>query len=291
MTTADSLRAEAGRLADPFPALLAEARRLAASAMPGEHGRRRAGHGNEFWQYRGFHAGDDARQIDWRRSAKSDGHFIRQQEWQLPQTVLIWADATASMRFASDKRIATKAHVARVLALALTLLLEKGGERIGLLGPHVSAGAGRAQIARVAEGLLQESTGEFVALDISAIQAENRAVFLSDFLGDIGAVRTALAKAAGIGAKGVLMQILDPVEEEFPFQGRTIFQSMTGAVEFETQKAGALRQKYLDRLSERKAELARIAREAGWQYHIHHSDRPHSLALTQLYAALDRGRA
>ncbi len=56
--------------------------------------------------------------------------------------------------------------------------------------------------------------------------------------------------------KGALVQILDPQEEAFPFDGRTIFESVGGTLRHETLKAGDLRDRYLERLSERKARLA-----------------------------------
>ncbi len=68
-----------------------------------------------------------------------------------------------------------------------------------------------------------------------------RALFLSDFLGDTAPVEAALAVAADKGVTGVLMQVLDPVEEAFPFEGRTIFESMGGTLTHETRKAGDLR--------------------------------------------------
>ena len=67
----------------------------------GEHGRRRPGLGEEFWQYRPAMASDEARLIDWRRSARSDTHFIREKEWQAAQTVSVWVDGARSMDFAS----------------------------------------------------------------------------------------------------------------------------------------------------------------------------------------------
>ncbi len=71
--------------------------------------------------------------------------------------------------------------------------------------------------------------------------AHGRAVFLSDFLGDLAAVEAALAQASDRGVRGVLVQVLDPAEEEFPFDGRTIFESMGGTLRHETQRAGDLR--------------------------------------------------
>ena len=122
------------------------------------------------------------------------------------------------------------------------------------------------------------------------IASHGRAIFLSDFLGPIGAVEEALARAADRGARGVLMQVLDPAEEEFPFDGRTIFESMGGTLRHETLRAGDLRDRYLARLAERKDRLAMLARAVGWHYHCHHTGTPAQSALLWLARALEGGR-
>ncbi len=115
-----------------------------------------------------------------------------------------------------------------------------------------------------------------------------RAVFLSDFLGDPAPVEAALTEAADRGVRGALVQILDPVEEAFPFEGRTIFESMGGAISHETRKAGDLRLRYLDRLAARKDRLDRLARATGWLYLCHHTGEGAQSALLWLYHALER---
>lgn len=129
-----SLRAEAEQLAAPFPALLADAQRLAATVLVGDHGRRRTGVGDSFWQYRPAQPHDEARNIDWRRSARSDAQFVQEKEWQTAQSVQIWVDNAASMSFTSLKSGLSKAHRARTLAMAAAILLLRGGERVGLTG-------------------------------------------------------------------------------------------------------------------------------------------------------------
>jgi uncharacterized protein (DUF58 family) len=99
-----------------------------------------------------------------------------------------------------------------------------------------------------------------------------------------------LGQAAGRGVKGLLLQVLDPVEEEFPFDGRTIFVSMGGSVSHETQRAGDLKARYLARLAERKARLADLALAAGWHYTAHHTAEPAQAALLWAYRALEGGR-
>ncbi len=283
------LRAKAEDLAGPLPPLLAAAEHLASTVLLGEHGRRRPGLGDEFWQYRPAMPGDEARMVDWRRSARSDTHFVREKEWQAAQSVVIWTDRAQSMRFASSDGLPTKSMAARVLALAAAVLLIRGGERVGLTDAGLPPRSGELQLLRLAQVLAEEDeTADYGAPTTKGLVSHSRAVFLSDFLGDLEPVEAALTQAADRGVKGALMQILDPVEEAFPFDGRTIFESVGGTISHETRRARDLKDRYLERLAERKDRLQSLARLTGWQYDCHHTDRSASAALLWLYQALER---
>jgi uncharacterized protein (DUF58 family) len=289
VSDAAALRARAEALAAPLPPLLADARHLAHTVLPGAHGRRRSGMGAEFWQYRQAIPGDESRAIDWRRSGRSDTQYVREKEWQAAQSVVLWVDGAASMDFASDKRLPPKGHRARELALAAAVLLVHGGERVGLSGAGLPPRSGQVQLLRLAQALSDEGERpDYGAPEARGMPPRSRALFVSDFLGDPAPVEAALLEAADRGVTGALLQVLDPVEEAFPFDGRTIFESMGGTLQFETLKAGDLRQRYLARMAERKARLSDLARTTGWQYHCHHTDAPAAAALLWLYRALER---
>lgn len=289
MTGAAHLRARSEAEAAPLPPLLARAEHLAGTVLLGEHGRRRAGMGNDFWQYRPVMPGDARRDIDWRRSGKSDAQFVRQLEWQIAQSVMIWVDDAASMRFSSEPNLPEKADRARVLALAVSILLNRAGERVGLTGQALPPRRGETQILRLAEALTQESDEDYGTPDLNGLLPHGRALFISDFLGSIDAVRTALTTAADRGVQGVVLHLLDPAEEAFPYRGRTIFESMGGSMAHETLKASDLRDRYLERLAERKADLQALCAATGWHYGLHHTSDPAQSALLWLYRAFDGG--
>ncbi|MFC6688568.1 DUF58 domain-containing protein [Jhaorihella thermophila] len=289
MTTHPSLRERAEREAARLPPLLARAEHLAGTVLLGEHGRRRAGMGDDFWQYRPAQAGDSRRMIDHRRSARGDQQYVREREWQIAQSVLLWVDQGASMRFASEPDLPAKIDRARLLALALGILLVRGGERVGLTGTALPPRRGNAQIARLAQAFAQDDPADYAAPEHRAMIPHARAVFISDFLGDIDGVRQALTKAADRGVRGVLLQVLDPAEESFPYRGRTIFESIGGTLAHETLKAGELRDRYLERLAARKAELHQLCHGTGWQVGMHHTGESAQSALLWLYRALDGG--
>lgn len=289
MTETADLRARAEALGQSLPPLLAEAELLASTIMMGEHGRRRAGQGDEFWQYRPAHAGDSARLIDWRRSARSDTTFVREREWQAAQSVTLWVDPARSMNYTGDASRVPKGDRARLLALAVAVLLLRAGERVGLSGQGTPPRSGRGQLLRLARGLVEDDS-DYGTPDATGIASHGRAVFLSDFMGDLSGIEAALAQASDRGARGVLMQVLDPSEEDFPFDGRTIFESMGGTLRHETLRAGDLRARYLARLEERKDRLALLARAVGWHYHCHHTGHGAQPALLWLFRALEGGR-
>ncbi|MFW2589703.1 DUF58 domain-containing protein [Sagittula sp. SSi028] len=287
MSNVAHLRTRAQEEASRFPALLARAEHLAGTMLLGEHGRRRAGLGDDFWQYRPLRAGDSYRQIDWRRSARGDEQFVREREWQIAQSVQMWVDPGASMRFASHDRLPSKADRARLVALATAVLLIRGGERVGLTGWSLPPRRGDAQTLRLAEVFSSDAPDDYAEPEARGMLPHAKALFVSDFLGDIAPVEAALTKAADRGVRGVLMQVLDPAEESFPFDGRTIFESINRTVAHETLKAGELRERYLSRLAERKDALDRLCRLTGWQHVLHHTDKSAQSALLWVYRALD----
>lgn len=287
MSDPAALRANSETEAAALPALLARAEHLAGAVLLGAHGRRRAGAGDDFWQYRPAQIGDSRRAIDHRRSAMGDTEFVREREWQIAQSVMLWVDQGASMRFASSDALPQKIARARVLALATAILLNRGGERVGLTGTELPPRAGRPQIMALAQMFCRDDTADYAPPEHRAMIPHARAVFISDFMGDIDGVRTALTKAADRGVRGVLLHVLDPSEEAFPFSGRTIFESMGGTLSHETLKANDLKTRYLERLAERKAELQSLCALTGWQYGVHHTDSTAQAGLLWLYAALD----
>lgn len=287
MTDLTALRPRAEALGQALPPLLAAADQMASTVILGDHGRRRSGMGDEFWQFRNAHPGDSARMIDWRRSARSETTFVREREWQAAQSVTLWVDASRSMAFTGNKRRETKADRARLLALALAILLLRGGERVGLAGDAAPPRSGRAQAERLAAALAADSAEDYGLPRTAGMVTHGRLVLISDFLSDLSQVESAMAQASDHSVRGVLLQVLDPAEEDFPFDGRTIFESMGGTVSFETLRAGDLRSRYLARLAERKERLLQLTRASGWHYHCHHTGSPAQGALLWLYRALE----
>jgi uncharacterized protein (DUF58 family) len=236
--------------------------------------------------------GDPMTAIDWRRSGRSDHVYIREMEWDAAQTVWLWADGAQSMEYRSDAAPRTKAQRAALLAMALGVLLARGGERMALIGTDADRPQpGENQLRRMALELTRARDGrpDFGAPPPAPFTRGGKTVFLSDFLGPADVLEGAMTAAAQSGVGGAIVQILDPSEEAFPFDGRMIFESMGGGVSFETHRARALADAYRRKLAERRDLLERLARRCGWRFTTHHTDVSPRKALIWLHGAVAGG--
>ena len=275
--------AEAHGLAARMPSLLVEARRVAHTVTHGTHGRRRPGPGETFWQFRHFDTNDSVSAIDWRRSASSDRLFVREREWEAAHTVWLWLDLSPSMRFRSFLSETSKKSRAVVLALGLTELLARAGERIGLMGRSPSSG--RYASRKVAEVLLTETSDDSFPPG-ARLNRFSECVLFSDFLEPIDELVERFHQIASQGVRGHLVQILDPAEETLPYEGRTEFEASEGGATMIVGRAEDLREKYQRRIERHRLDLQETARQLGWSFVLHHTDRPAEEVLLAIHGQL-----
>ncbi len=280
-------------LATRLPALLIEANRAAHTVAHGIHGRRRAGPGETFWQFRHYESTDAATSIDWRRSATSDHLFVREREWEAAHTVWIWLDLSDSMGFRSHLAAQTKAERAIILGFAMAELLIQGGERVGLLGltpPSTS----RRSVHRMAVALTKQlqSGLPMPSLPPSArVSRYANCLIFSDFLDPMGDIQSSVQRIADQNARGHLVQVLDPAEETLPYDGRVEFIASETGERITAERAGELREQYQSRLQAHRAEVESFARRLQWPFLCHHTDRPAEetlLAVHTRMAGLDK---
>ncbi len=273
-------------LAAAFPSLLVAADRVASTVAQGVHGRRRVGQGETFWQYRRFEYGDSPQQIDWRRSARSDRLYVRQNEWEAAQSVWLWPDLSASMRYRSRRNLPDKQERAAVLTLALAALLVRGGERIALFDRATPPATGRAVFDRISHEILHGIAQDAPATEMPPLPRLRRysnVVLISDFLVDSERLMDFLSRIAARGVRGHMVQLLDPSEASLPFRGRTRFRGMEAEGELLVGKAESLREAYLERLAELQSSLATFARRTDWSFTTHLTDSPPEPALLSLF--------
>lgn len=285
-TDSARLEHEAELLSERLPPLLVEAERIANTVAQGIHGRRRAGPGETFWQFRHHVAGDTAASIDWRQSAKSQSYFVRENEWEVAESVWIWCDTSASMDYSYTDETPTKKDRALVLSLALTHLLLRAGERVGVLGEGALPFMGIGSFSRLGALLVGSAGGDDGIPPKIQLPRHARLVILSDFLNPQQDLLENLDFLTHGGARGHLVHVLDPAEEEFPFEGRTLFQGLEDNLELVIGRAQTLRDPYREKLDALKSGLMDWARRVNWSYTQHRTDKPPHLSLLKFYNLL-----
>jgi uncharacterized protein (DUF58 family) len=274
---------EAKGVAGGLPDLLIEARRVSATVIAGWHGRRVAGRGENFWQFRPFAPGEAAAAVDWRRSARDETHlFVREKEWESAHLMWLWADLSASMDFRSRLSTTTKRDRALVLLLALAELLGAAGERVGLLGesdPILARNAGE----RIARHLAHATPRK---PETRGLRRFSDLVLFGDFLDPLPETEAVLDAIVRSGARAHLVQVVDPIEETFPFTGRTEFLDPETGARHVVGRAEQYRDEYQARLAALRERLTLICRRLDWTFLVHRTDRPATEPLLALHARL-----
>lgn len=268
-----AVEADALDLAARLPHILLEARRVQA-AMSGIHGRRRAGPGEAFWQFRPYAYGEAAARIDWRRSGRDDRLYVRQREWEASHAIHLWIDRSASMGYASSLAGTSKIERAFVIGLALADALVDGGERVGLIGllPPRSA---RHIAERFAHALVHDLAGrDRDAPDETPLAPTAEVVLVTDGLVPAETFARTIGSIGGRGARGHVVRIVDPVEELFPFTGEAILEDVEGTANLRVGDTVDWGKRYRARFAAHGDALRAACHAIGWTFTSHRTDRP-----------------
>jgi len=276
------------KLAARVPRLILEARRVASTVIHGLHGRRRAGSGENFWQYRHFANGEPAQNVDWRRSARDDHLYVREREWEASHTIWMWADRSPSMDFTSKLSEWSKLDRALVVAFALAEVLVQGGERVGipeLMRPT----ANRNIIEKLAQAIVHDVSERPSLPPNFAPAPYSEVLLLSDLWSPIADFRRVIGQLAANGARGHVVQVVDPAEESFPYSGRVEFNESEGLGSVTAGRAEMWRSDYQNLVASHRAALRAECEQFGWSFTVHRTDRGPTELLFAIHARMGAG--
>ena len=276
---------ESRTLAASLPRLVLEARRIAANVIHGLHGRRRAGAGESFWQYRRFVSGEPAQRVDWRRSARDDHLYVREQEWEAAHTVWLWPDRSPSMAFASREARDSKLERALIVTFALAELLVAGGERVGIPG-LMNPTSSRSVIDKMAQAMLHDDAARLSLPPSFVPSALAEIVVLSDFWSPMPEISTMLAGLSASGAHGALVQVVDPAEETFPYSGRVEFVEPEGGGMITAGRAERWAGDYIARLALHRDQIRSETNKLDWLFSPHTTSRSAAELLLFLHSGM-----
>ncbi len=282
------LRLRAEESVSALPDLMIAAEKLADTIVHGDHAQRKSGAGQKFWQYREYVPGDRPQDIDWRQSAKTDHVFVKQKEWQITRKTYFWCARGASMNFSSAQDFPSKQDYARIMTLALALVLRKTQEQLGIFGSKMT---GRS------EGMM-EKIGHYVLDDVEnplphdgADSLPQNAYFIGmgDFLSPIEEIEVQFSHIAARTQNALILQILDPAELSLSYNGRVRFVDMAGSENHIIQNVSAVRAAYQERIEAHCKSVRNLCEGHGWSYHLCPADVPMASTLQDLYVMLDQG--
>ncbi len=287
-TENEAVQAAAGKsqkLAARVPRLILEARRVASTLIHGLHGRRRAGPGENFWQYRRFVNGEPSNAVDWRRSARDDHLYVREREWEASHTIWLWADRSPSMDFTSSLAEWSKLDRALVVSFALAEVLVQGGERVGI--PEIMRPTANHNIIEKMAQAIVHDTGERPSLPPNFSPAAfSEVLLLSDFWSPIAEFRKIIGQLAATGARGHVVQVVDPAEESFPYDGRIEFIESEGLGSVTAGRAETWRSDYQRLVADHRAALRAECEQFGWSFIVHRTDRGPTELLFAIHARM-----
>ena len=272
------------------------ARVVADGVFAGSHRSARRGAGVEFAGHRVYVPGDELRFIDVRASLRHERIVIRHFETETERALRLVVDATASMGFRSRGAPGAKLAYAALLAAALARVSLASGDPVGLewIGggatarrvPPSARGETFERMLATLEGARAEGDArrevrmveEGLGVALRGARRGSAIVVLSDLVDLPDGTIQSIAALATRGRPLAVVEVLDPDEASFPFEGPVrlrAFEHGPGDATIVQTDGPAVRAAYLARL-EAHATLWReeLARQGGMLVRATTSDDP-----------------
>src|SRR5690348_9473925 len=226
-----TLRARAGKPGN--------ARTRARTPLSGGHVSALRGRGMDYAESRIYQAGDDARNIDWRRTARSGKWHTKLFEAERERSLLLLLDTHATMRFGTRARYKSVAVASAAAWLAWTCV--RGGDRVGALAfgavrdavdPHAGTRGALNTLGALArwDALADPSNNADEPLSAAIGRGQrlaasgNRVCLLSDGWCADSAATAALARMARHADLRVAI-VVDAIERELAPRGSYVFEA------------------------------------------------------------------
>lgn len=291
-----------------------KARMVVDSVLAGQHRSQRKGFSTEFAEHREYSPGDDLRYIDWKVYGKRDRYYVKQFEDERRLRAWLVLDASRSMHYRSAEAPMSKLEYAAVLAAALAWLILRqrdetgvacvGGNEASLLPPqgnpvHLKQVMAflEQQVASVPDrdvlvgetppvprGDSHSPSGSQPGpgMDELAEQFGPRSlvVWMTDAFSEASELEKTLRHLRFRRHDVRLLHVIDPAEEDFPFDEPAIFRSLEGGVDqFITPRS--IRTAYQAEWKSFMESVQRTARELECDYQKVRTDSPPDRVLRE----------
>ena len=255
----------------------------------------------EFAEHREYAPGDDVRYVDWKVFGKTDRYYLKRFEEETNFACQILLDASESMAYRSQGAAVSKLEYAQYVAAALAAYHHPPAGRRGTgdlqhVGDAVSRPlqpAGPPEAVGPRDGT-HRAGGETALGPIfhdlaERIRKRGLVIILSDLFDDVDTLLSGLRHFRHRRHDVSVMQIIDPAEQDFPFEDPTRFRGLEGLPE-QTVEPRALRRAYQTEFESFLRQVRSICSELQMDYVLLRTDRPLDVALRTFPHAADAAR-
>lgn len=278
-----------------------KARLIVEGYVSGLHKSPFRGFSIEFAEHREYVPGDDLRYVDWKVFGKSDRIYLKQYEEETNFACWFLLDTSESMSYRSDGAALSKLDYARHVAAALSYLVLNQQDAVGLatfdrgVRSFVRAAAQPTHLKQLCHVMETDGTGDDTALGpilhelAERIRQRGVVVLLSDLFDDVEALRLGLKHLRHRRQEVIVLQVIDPAEQDFPFADPTLFKGLEGLPELMTEPR-SLREAYQREFEGFLGEVGALCRDLNMDHVLLRSDQPLDLALRTFLSARARRR-
>jgi uncharacterized protein (DUF58 family) len=270
-----------------------KARMIVEGFVSGLHKSPFHGFSVEFAEHREYVPGDDLRHVDWKVFGKSDRFYVKQYEEETNFACHILVDASDSMSYRSRGAAMSKLEYAKHIAAALAYIVVQQQDAVGLVtvGNRVidilRASSQASHLKQLHHVLEQTQPSGETALgpvlhDIAErIRKRGLIIVLSDFFDDPESLLLGLKHLHHRRHDVSLLQIIDPAEQDFPFEDPTLFKGL----ELPTQllsEPKSIRRAYRQEFDAFLRTIQQQAHDLNMEYALLRSDQPLDVAITSV---------
>ncbi len=265
------------------------ARLLVEGYMVGQHKSPFKGSSVEFVEHRQYYPGDEIRHIDWRAFGKTGKYYVKEFEEETNLRCHLLVDGSGSMAYGQSTL--SKFDYARYLAAALGYLLISQRDAVGLMTfdtkvrERIDPATSPMNFERISQSLTGWRPGQETSLAsvfeqmIPLLRQRSLLILISDFFDRLEPLTQALKQFRHARHEIILLQVVAPEEEDFPFNRPTQFRSLERDRHRILVDPHRLRATYIEQYQDFQQRLTSICGNAGVDYLKLKTDEPYQTAL------------
>jgi uncharacterized protein (DUF58 family) len=273
-----------------------QARQIVEGYVAGLHKSPYHGFSIEFAEHREYVPGDDLRYVDWKVFGKTDRFYLKQYEEETNFSCYVLLDTSESMLYQSESAPCTKLQYAQYVAAALSYLVLKQQDAAGLatfdngVRNFVKASSQPSHLKQLCHIMEQspaagESSMGPIFHDLAErIKKRGLILIISDFFDDVDALLLGLKHFRHRRHEVLLMQVIDPAEQDFPFRDPTLFKGLENWPQMMTDPK-SLKAAYQREFESFLTQLRRGCRDLHMDHLLLRTSSPLDVALSTFLAS------